>query len=142
VANEVVQRACASFVLYRIYQDMFRRGRQERLTHAVIFDLAHRASRLKLLPTMAKECRKYGLALIVASQQAGDFAPGLLQNMANYLVLRVTDTDARVMARNVAPSDQERRVADRLKNLPKFEALFFAEGQRLPAAVRLAQVVA
>jgi hypothetical protein len=76
IANDVVQRAYASFVLYRIYQDMFRRGRQERLTHAVIFDEAHRASRLKLLPTMAKECRKYGLALIVASQQARDFARG------------------------------------------------------------------
>jgi DNA phosphorothioation-dependent restriction protein DptH len=37
VANEVVQRAYASFVLYRIYQDMFRRGRQERLTHALFF---------------------------------------------------------------------------------------------------------
>lgn len=138
VANEVVQRAYASFVLYRIYQDMFRRGRQERLTHAVVFDEAHRASRLKLLPTMAKECRKYGLALIVASQEARDFDPGLFAAIANYLVLRVTDTDARVMARNVAPSNQERRMADRLKNLPKFEALFFAEGQRLPSAVQLA----
>jgi len=138
VANEAVQRAYASFVLYRIYQDMFRRGRQERLTHAVVFDEAHRASRLKLLPTMAKECRKYGLALIVASQEARDFDSGLFAAIANYLVLRVTDTDARVMARNVAPSNQERRMADRLKNLPKFEALFFAEGQRLPAAVQLA----
>lgn len=138
VANEVVQRAYASFVLYRIYQDMFRRGRQERLTHAVVFDEAHRASRLKLLPTMAKECRKYGLAIIVASQEARDFDSGLFAAIANYLVLRVTDTDARVMARNVASSNQERRMADRLKNLPKFEALFFAEGQRLPAAVQLA----
>ena len=60
MANVVVQRAYASFVLHRIYHDMFRRGRQERLTHAVVFD----------------------------------------------------------------------------------EALFFAEGQRLPAGVRLAQVVA
>ncbi len=49
VANKVVQRACASFVLYRIYQDMFRRGRQERLTHAVVFNEAHRASRLLIL---------------------------------------------------------------------------------------------
>lgn len=138
VANEVVQRAYASFVLYRIYQDMFRRGRQERLTHAVVFDEAHRASRLKLLTTMAKECRKYGLAIIVASQEARDFDSGLFAAIANYLVLRVTDTDARVMARNVASSNQERRMADRLKNLPKFEALFFAEGQRLPAAVQLA----
>lgn len=93
---------------------------------------------LKLLPTMAKECRKYGLALIVASQEARDFDSGLFAAIANYLVLRVTDADARAMACNVEPSDRERRLADRLKNLPKFEALFFADGQRLPAALRLA----
>lgn len=137
VANEAVQRAYSSFVLYRIYQDMFRRGRQERLTHAVIFDEAHRASRLKLLPTMAKECRKYGLSLIVASQEARDFDPGLFAAIANYLVLRVTDQDAKAMARNIAPSDQQRRLSDRLKNLPKFEAMFFAEGQRQPPLIRL-----
>jgi len=137
VANEVVQRAYASFVLYRVYQDMFRRGRQERLTHAVVFDEAHRASRLKLLPAMAKECRKYGLALIVASQEARDFDAGLFAAIANYLVLRLTDLDARAMARNVAPSDIERRVADRVKNLPKYEALFFAEGQRQSVQLRL-----
>lgn len=56
----MVHRAYARFVVYRIYQDLFRRGRQERLTRAEVF----------------------------------------------------------------------------------VEALFFAEGQRLPAAVRLAQVVA
>lgn len=139
VANEKVQRAHASFVLYRIYQDMFRRGRQKRLTHAVVFDEAHRASRLKLLPTMAKECRKYGLALIVASQEARDFDRSLFAAIANYLVLRVTDADARAMARNVAAADQERRIVDWLKNLPRFTACFFTEGQRLPASVRLAQ---
>lgn len=139
VTNEVVQRAYASFVLYRIYQDMFRRGRQERLTHAVIFDEAHRASRLKLLPIMAKECRKYGLALIVASQEARDFDSGLFAAIANYLVLRVTDQDARAMARNVVPSDMERRLTDRLKDLPKFEALFFSEGQRHPKQMKLSE---
>jgi len=105
----------------------------------VVFDETHRASRLKLLPTMAKECRKYGLAFIVASQEARDFDAGLFAAIANYLVLRVTDQDARAMARNVAPSDQERRIADRLKNLPKFEALFFTEGQRQPQPIRLAE---
>jgi hypothetical protein len=137
VANDVVQRAFAGFVLYRIYQDMFRRGRQERLTHAVIFDEAHRASRLKLVPSMAKECRKYGLAFIVASQEARDFDAGLFAAIANYLVLRVTDQDARAMARNVAPSNTERRVVDRLKNLSKFEGLFFTEGNRNVSGVRL-----
>jgi DNA phosphorothioation-dependent restriction protein DptH len=86
---------------------------------------------------MAKECRKYGLALIVASSDARDFDAGLFAAFANYLVLRVTDADARAMARNVAPSEQERRIADQLKNLPKFEAMFFTDGQRQPALLRL-----
>jgi hypothetical protein len=53
--------------------------------------------------------------------------------------LRVTDADARAMAHNVAPSDQERRTADRLKNLPKFEALFFTESHRQPLHARLSE---
>jgi DNA phosphorothioation-dependent restriction protein DptH len=57
-ANEVLQRAFATFVLYSIYKDMLKRGPQKGLTHAVVFDEAHRASRLKLLPRMAKESRK------------------------------------------------------------------------------------
>jgi len=136
--SDAVQRAYASFALYSIYQDMFRRGRPDRITHAVIFDEAHRAAKLKLIPTMAKECRKYGLAMIVASQEAKDFDSSLYSAIANYLILRVTDQDARALARNVAPSEIERRTADRLKTLPKYEALFFSEGQRQPVHLRLA----
>ena len=101
------------------------------------FDEAHRASQLRLLPTMAKECRKYGLSLIVASQEARDFDSGLFAAIANYLVLRVTDQDARAMARNVGPSDIERQITDRLKGLPKFEAMLFAENERRPVQLRL-----
>lgn len=137
VSNEAMQRACAGFVLYRIYQDMFARGRQERLTHAIVFDEAHRAGRLKLLPTMAKECRKYGLALIVASQEARDFDPGLFAAIGSYLVLRVTDNDARIMSKNAAGSDLQRTIADRLKSLPKYEALFFSELYSKPIQTRL-----
>lgn len=135
--SDAVQRAYASFALYSIYQDMFRRGRPDRITHAVIFDEAHRAAKLKLIPTMAKECRKYGLAMIVASQEAKDFDSSLYSAIANYLILRVTDQDARTLARNVAPSEIERRTADRLKTLPKYEALFFSEGQRQPVHLNL-----
>ena len=137
--SDAVQRAYASFALYSIYQDMFRRGRPDRITHAVIFDEAHRAAKLKLIPTMAKECRKYGLAMIVASQEAKDFDSSLYSAIANYLILRVTDQDARALARNVAPSEIERRTADRLKTLPKYEALFFSESQRQPVHLRLTQ---
>jgi len=135
--NAAVQRAYASFAFYRIYQDMFRRGRQDRITHAIIFDEAHKASRLKLIPTMAKECRKFGIALVLASQEAKDFDTSLFSAIANYLILRVTDNDAKALARNVAPSDMERRVADRLKQIDKYQALYFCEGRRNPVHVNL-----
>lgn len=135
--SEPLQKAYASFSLYSIYQDMFRRGRQERITHAVIFDEAHRAAKLKLLPTMAKECRKYGIALIVASQEARDFDTSLLANIANYLVLRVNDQDAKVLSRKIASSETEKRTTDKLKALPKYEAFFSTEGRKQPVHVIL-----
>ena len=71
--SEVLQRAFSSLIFYGLYKDMFARGVQDHVTHAVLFDEAHKASRLKLIPAMAKECRKYGVSLVLASQEAGDF---------------------------------------------------------------------
>lgn len=119
------QTAFAAFAFYRVYQDMFRRGRPERLTHAVLFDEAHRASGMSLIPTMAKECRKFGISLIVASQEASDFAPELFAAIDSTLVLRVTDESARQIARNKVVADMQREMADRMKQLPDYQALGF-----------------
>lgn len=135
--NESLQQAFASLIFYGLYKDMFRRGPQDRITHALIFDEAHRAARLGLLPTMAKECRKYGISLVVASQEARDFHPSLFSAIANYLVLRLTDADAKALTRNVASSDQERVLIDKIKQMPRFRALYFQEGQRKPAVIGL-----
>lgn len=135
--NDAVQRAYASFAFYRIYQDMFARGRQESLTHAVIFDEAHKASGLRLIPTMAKECRKFGLALVLASQESRDFDPSLFTAIANYLILRVTEDTARHLSKNIIASDRQRMVADRLKQLPKYNALWLSEGRKSPAQIKL-----
>jgi DNA phosphorothioation-dependent restriction protein DptH len=114
-SNELLQRAFAAFVLYSIYKDMFKRGPQSRLTHAIIFDEAHRASRLKLLPTIAKECCKFGIALVLACQEARDFDPSLFSAIASYLALRITEHDAKAIARTASSSDIEKRIIDRLK---------------------------
>lgn len=135
--NEVLQNAFASLVFYKLYKDMFRRGTQLRITHAVIFDEAHRAARLTLIPTMAKECRKYGVALVLASQEARDFHMSLYSAIANYLVLRVTEADAKVLIRNVSSSDQERSLIDKIKQMEKYRALYFTERQKKPSWVAL-----
>lgn len=135
--NDNLQKAFASLVLYGLYKDMFRRGIKDRITHAVIFDEAHRAAGLKLIPTMAKECRKYGISLVLASQEAKDFNVSLFSAIANYLVLRLTEADAKALVRNVASSQQERVLIDKLKQMDRFKALYFCEGKRRPAHVAL-----
>lgn len=136
--NDVIQNAMASFILLNLYQNMFIRRPQPRLTHVVVFDEAHRASRLKLIPTMAKECRKFGLSLVVASQQARDFGRSLYSAIANYLILRVTEADATALARNVAAASDVQRIAGRLKQLNRYTALFVCEG-RGPRFLSLAE---
>lgn len=135
--NDALQRSFASLVFYGLYKDMFRRGIQERITHALIFDEAHRAAGLKLIPTMAKECRKYGISLVVASQEARDFDMSLFSAIANYLVLRLTEADAKALVRNVATARQERTLIDKIKQMDRFRALYFCEGRQRPSSVSL-----
>ena len=135
--NENLQRAFTSLVFYGLYKDMFRRGIQDRVTHAVVFDEAHRAAGLKLIPTMAKECRKYGISLVIASQEAKDFHSSLFAAIANYIVLRLTDADAKALVRNVTGSQQERILVDKVKQLERFKALYFQEGSSRPTLIRL-----
>ena len=135
--SDNLQRAFAHLIFYGLYKDMFRRGVQDRITHALIFDEAHRAAGLKLIPTMAKECRKYGISLTLASQGARDFDSSLFSAIANYLVMKLTEADAKALVRNVSDSQQERRLVDAVKQMEKFKALYFREGTRAPSHVNL-----
>ncbi len=135
--NEYLQRAFATLVLHNLYQGMFRRGPQQRITHAVIFDEAHKAARLKLLGSMVKECRKYGIAFVVASQEAKDFDPSLFTAIANYLALRLNEVDAKLMAKSFASADHVKLVADRIKQMPKYQAMYYGEGLHAATRIRL-----
>jgi len=115
---------------------MFKRGLRDRITHSIIFDEAHRAAKMKLIPTMAKECRKYGIALILASQEAKDFDTSLFSAIANYLVFRLNDNDARAFVHNVANSSQEKTLIDRIKQTQQFRAHYFSENRK-PSLVNL-----
>ncbi len=135
--NDNLQRAFASLVFYSLYKDMFRRGIHDRVTHALIFDEAHRAAGLKLIPTMAKECRKYGISLVLASQEAKDFNVSVFSAIANYLVLRLTDVDAKFLVRNVASSQHERVLIDKIKQMERFKAMYFSEERKNPSPLSL-----
>ena len=133
----MLQKAFATFVLHNLYQQMFIRGVQSRISHAIIFDEAHRAAKLKLIPTMAKECRKYCIAFVFASQEAKDFDASLFNAVANYLALRLNETDAKVMAKIMANTDHVNRFTDRIKQMPKYHAFFFGEGRNKAVLTQL-----
>ena len=130
--NDNLQRAFASLVFYSLYKDMFRRGIHDRITHALIFDEAHRAAGLKLIPTMAKECRKYGISLVLASQEAKDFNVSVFSAIANYLVLRLTEVDAKFLVRNVASSQHERVLIDKIKQMETVQGDVFLRRKKKP----------
>ena len=98
---------------------------------------AYRAAESKFIPTMAKECRKYGISLMLASQEARDFNVSLFSAIANYLVLRLTEADAKSLVRNVASSQHERTLMDKIKQMARFKALYFCEGRSKPYTVNL-----
>jgi DNA helicase HerA-like ATPase len=88
---------------------------------------------------MAKECRKYGLSFILASQEARDFNESVFTAIANYLALRVNEDDARLLARQFADASQVRAYADRIKSMPKYHAYYFGEQAGRPTRTRLIQ---
>ncbi len=104
---------------------MFLRGRPGRLTYAIVFDEAHRAAELKLIPKMAKECRKFGLSLILASQEASHFAPELFAAPDSTLALRVTHESALCLVQNQAAAADQHAPADRMKQLKNYRAVAF-----------------
>ena len=67
---------------------------------------------------------------MVASQEAKDFHTSLFSAIANYLVLRLNEPDAKVLVRNVASSDRERVLVDKIKDMDRFHAMYFSEGEK------------
>ena len=88
ISLEEVQRFAASFLLRRVYKEMFTWGQSGKMRLAVVLDEAHRLARDVTLPKLMKEGRKYGVSVVVASQGADDFHDDVLGNAGAKVVFR------------------------------------------------------
>lgn len=95
---EQVQRAAGAFVLRKVYREMFRWGQTKQLRLAVVLDEAHRMARDITLPKIMKEGRKYGVAVVVASQGVEDFHPEVLGNAGTKVAFRCNYPQSRKVA--------------------------------------------
>jgi DNA helicase HerA-like ATPase len=98
VVSEMLQTAAGAFLLRKVYRDMFRWGYAEAVRLVIVLDEAHRLARDITLPKIMKEGRKFGVAVVAASQGLADFHPDVLKNVGTKIAFRANHIEARKIA--------------------------------------------
>lgn len=77
------------------------------------------------MTSLIKEARKYGLGLILSSQEARDFHPSVFANTGTLISLALEDADATEMAKHLGLVDkaQQKVAKETILNHPNGRAL-------------------
>ena len=147
-ADEVVE--VASAVMARLVFDRLRKAEpRNRLPVHLILEEAHRyvaerpsryaidASRI--FERIAKEGRKYGVFLQVASQRPSELSKTVLSQCSNFVVHRIQNPDDLSHIRQMTPFISE-SVMKRLPSLPKQHVLIFGNAVNLPTTFKVRDV--
>jgi uncharacterized protein len=148
VGDEVVE--VASAVIARLIFDRLRRAEPRNRTPInLVLEEAHRyvaerpsgyaidASRI--FQRIAKEGRKYGLFLMVASQRPSELSKTVLSQCSNFVVHRIQNPDDLLHIRQMTPFVSD-SVMKRLPSLPKQHALIFGNAVNLPTTFKVRDV--
>jgi hypothetical protein len=96
--SETLQQAVGAFLLRKVYRDMFRWGTADRLRLIIVLDEAHCLARDITLPKIMKEGRKFGVAVVVASQGLRDFHQDVLGTAGTKIAFRANYPESRKVA--------------------------------------------
>ncbi len=99
--NEKVLRAASSFILRKIYREMFLWPQDSTMKLAIVLDEAHRFAKDKTLPKLMKEGRKYGVSCLVASQSISDFDKEVSGNAGTKIVFRTNFPESKKVAETI-----------------------------------------
>jgi len=136
VLSESVQMAAGSFVLRKLYREMFLWGEAEQIRLVIILDEAHRLAKDQTLPKIMKEGRKYGVAVVVASQGMKDFHPDVLSTAGTKVLFRVNYPESRTLTKYIA-SPPNKRIDTIVEQLPVGQAFVQTPEMRFGRQVRM-----
>ncbi len=85
---------------------------------------------------IAKEGRKFGLSLMVASQRPSEISPTIISQCANFVMHRLQNPDDIEHFRSIVPS-QSRRLLDQVTVLAPGEGIVLGSAFNIPARVRI-----
>ena len=90
----------------------------------------------RVFERIAKEGRKYGLSLLVASQRPSELSKTVLSQCSNFVVHRIQNPDDLSQIRQMSPTISD-SVLRRLPTLPKQHALVFGNSVNLPTTFKV-----
>lgn len=144
-SDEIVELASA--VVARLIFDRMRRAapRNKMPVHLILEEahryISERPSRFAIdagiaFQRIAKEGRKYGVFLIVASQRPSELSKTVLSQCSNFIIHRIQNPDDLSQIKQMTPFISE-TVLKRLPSLPKQHALIFGSAVKIPTTFRV-----
>jgi DNA helicase HerA-like ATPase len=94
----------------------------------------------RVFERIAKEGRKYGLFLLVASQRPSELSKTVLSQCSNFVIHRIQNPDDLSHIRQMTPFISD-AVLKRLPSLPKQHALVFGTSVNLPTTFKVRDAV-
>ena len=145
VEDEIVELV-ASVIARMVFQILRRSNPRSRFPVHLLLEEAHRyvaekPSRFavdasKVYERIAKEGRKYGLFVLIASQRPSELSKTVLSQCSNFVIHRIQNPDDLSQIRQMTPFISE-SVLKRLPSLPKQHALVFGTSVNLPTTFRV-----
>ena len=105
VQLDSVKKAASSFVLRKVYRDMFTWNQDSTMKLNIVLDEAHRMLQDKTLPKLLKEGRKFGVSVLAASQSMSDFSKQVIDNVGTKIVFRTNYPDSKTAANLIRGRD-------------------------------------
>lgn len=144
-SDEIVELASA-VVARLIFERMRRAEPRNKMPVHLILEEAHRyiserPSRFAIdagitFQRIAKEGRKYGAFLMVASQRPSELSKTVLSQCNNFIIHRIQNPDDLSQIKQMTPFISE-TVLRRLPSLPKQHALIFGSAVKIPTTFRV-----
>lgn len=150
LASEVLPYACA--ILGRLLlesREMLRPDVRSKYPWLLVLEEAHNYARpartiedrsqslsRKAFERVAKEGRKFGLSLIVASQRPSEISPTIMSQCANFFSHRLQNPDDIDHFRRIIPK-QAQRLLDQVTVLAAGESIVFGSAFHVPARVQI-----
>ena len=144
-SDEIIELA-SSVVSRLIFDRMRRADPRNKMPVHLILEEAHRyisekPSRFAIdaaqtFQRIAKEGRKYGVFLIVASQRPSELSKTVLSQCNNYIIHRIQNPDDLSQIRQMTPFISD-TVLRRLPSLPKQHALIFGNAVNIPTTFKV-----